>query len=48
MTSAAGTQGTVDPTAAFNKDVHELVMNVAAEPIKVDELARQLEATIGK
>lgn len=38
----------IDPTAASNKDVYDLVMNVAAEPIEVDDLARQLEAIIGK
>lgn len=38
----------IDPTAASNEDVYDLVINVAAEPIEVDELARQLEAIIGK
>lgn len=37
----------IDPTAASNKDVYDLVMNVAAVPIEVDELARQLEVIIG-
>lgn len=38
----------IDPTTASNEDVYDLVMNVAADPIEVAELARQLEAIIGK
>jgi len=36
----------IDPTAASNDDVYDLVMNVAAEPIGVEELARRLQAII--
>ncbi len=37
----------VDPTAASNDDVYELVMHVAAEPIEIDELAGRLHRILG-
>lgn len=37
----------IDPTAASNDDVFELVIRVATEPIEVTELAARLRSMIG-
>lgn len=36
----------IDPTRASNDDVYALVMDVATNPIEVDELARRLEQIV--
>lgn len=35
-----------DPTRAFNDDVYDLVMRVAAHPIEVDALAQRLRSIV--
>ena len=37
----------VDPTAASNDDVYDLVMHVAAHAVEVDELAQRLRSILG-